>query len=732
MLKPKIKFIVSLAVLLAAVCGTAYGQNNMFGGGNQEIQYDEYGNPILPDETPEQQDTTKKARPRKPLESYFFDDSVRSRANFAWNPSLSMNRVNIYSIDTLNYDFQTDYPFLKKDVGDAYLGNLGGPSIPLNYFRRPQFRDFSFAAPYYSYIYVPETAPYYNVKKPFTQLTYATAGQRKYAEEIFALIHAQNITPATGFNITYQTNKTKGIYANQATNNTNLSAGIHHTGKKYTAHGGYIYNGMDNFESGGVVDDWHITGTRYETLFTIPMNLGDDNYYSTSSGNRDKARSIVKGHTFYTVHSYGIPLRRLTEDDFSMADVPAVYVGYALEYNRWHRKYTDSYVGSTLNYGRVIGDEPDPHYPAQPYYENWFLDGQYTRDSLFESKLSNRVFIQLQPWDRDGVVGVVDAGIGMDNHQFYMFRLDDYVTGIDKSRRKETSYYVYGAVEGKFRKYFDWGAQVRYVPTGYRAQDLDLKANAQLNVFVKDKPISLRGDFSLSLADPSYWTQNYYSNHFMWSNNFRKEKETRIDVTLSVPHINMEIGVRQSVMTDKIYYKPYYRKDEDGFDLPYYSGGDSYPVQHSGTVSLTGVYAHKDFRIGGFNFNHRVMMQWSTNQKVVPVPLVSAYISYFFEFNVVKDVLRMKIGLDGRYNTPYYAFGYNPAIGQFYNQREKEVGGYPMIDAFVSAKWKRMRIRFKVTHLHENWFDRRDYFSVLHYPLNKRMFKIGISWGFYD
>ena len=156
------------------------------------------------------------------------------------------------------------------------------------------------------------------------------------------------------------------------------------------------------------------------------------------------------------------------------------------------------------------------------------------------------------------------------------------------------------------------------------------------------------------------------------------------------------------------------------------------PSQALHAVSVTGVYARKDFRIGGLHLNHRVLLQWSTDQQVVPVPLVSAYISYFFEFDAVRDVLRLQIGVDGRYNTKYYAFGYNPATGQFYNQRAQQIGGYPMLDVYIAAKWKRMRILLKVAHLSEDFFNTREYFQVLHYPLNKRVFKIGISWGFYD
>ena len=98
----------------------------------------------------------------------------------------------------------------------------------------------------------------------------------------------------------------------------------------------------------------------------------------------------------------------------------------------------------------------------------------------------------------------------------------------------------------------------------------------------------------------------------------------------------------------------------------------------------------------------------------------------------MRAVLRLKIGVDGRYNTKHYAFGYNPATGQFYNQRAQQIGGYPMLDVYIAAKWKRMRILLKVAHLSEDFFNTREYFQVLHYPLNKRVFKIGISWGFYD
>jgi hypothetical protein len=198
----------------------------------------------------------------------------------------------------------------------------------------------------------------------------------------------------------------------------------------------------------------------------------------------------------------------------------------------------------------------------------------------------------------------------------------------------------------------------------------------------------------------------------VWFNSFDKESETRFEVNFSVPSIALEVGVWQGVMKNTIYY-----------------GADSRPVQHTDNISLTSLYARKDFRFSGFHLDHRALVQISSNESVLPVPTFSAFLSYYYEFWVKRDVLRVQVGFDGRYNTSYYAPGYNPALSVFYNQREVKVGNYPYLDAFVAAKWKRMRILLKYQHVNMNLFGNGEYFQTALYPLNPRMFKLGISWS---
>ena len=673
------------------------GQNGALYGSNPYEQTDEEGEGQQP------QDTTKKERKiRKPLESYFFSDSIRALNNFMWHVKRDFNRVEIGPLDTTLTDYRIDYPFYREDVGDIAQGALGQTSLPLNYFRRPQFFDFSFASPYYAYTYNMENVPFYNTKRPMIRMNYAESGQKRYREENFGIMVAQNISPTTGFNVDYKARGTRGLYLWSRTKNHNLSLAFSHTGRRYSVHAGYYNNHIEQQENGGVVGKWAIADTTFSMPSGVPMRLADA-----------EAKNVYRNNAFFLTQSYGIPLQRLTESDFSMAGLSAVYIGHSFEYSSWSKIYTD--LNKPYTNERDHRDENGQFVSAEHnYYDHWYINPVETRDSIYERVISNRVFIQAQPWDRNGVVGTIDGGVGLDLHTYSQFKLDDYLTGRYTTEHK-TSWFAYGSVSGKIKKYVDWDGNLKFYPSGYRGGDLSVGAHLALTGYLRGHPLILEGRFTMERRSPTYWQENLFSNHYIWNTPLNKENETRLEAKFSVPDFAFEVGAWQGVVTDKIYY-----------------GSDSNVAQYDGSVSLTSVYARKDFRLGGLHLDHRVLLQWSTNQEVVPVPLLSAFLSYYYEFWVVRDVLRLQIGLDGRYNTRYYAPGYNPALSVYYNQREEEVGNYPYLDAFVMAKWKRMRIFLKYQHVNKGLFGNGEYFSAARYPLNPGMFKIGISWGFYD
>ena len=647
---------------------------------------------------------TKKKRERRPLESYYFNDTTRALYNWKWNIDRYYNRVNIMPLDTTLADWRTDYVFYRKGVGDMALGGLGQSSQPTNWFDRSQDRDFTFARSYDAYTARLENVPFYNGKSALTNMTYLESGQKRYREEHFELVHSQNINPSTSANVSYKARSTMGRYDWQRTKNHALSVGVAHTGKRYSVHAAYMNNMIDTRENGGVVGEWAIADTVFEMPSGVPMRLASS-----------EAHNKYRNNAVFVKQAIAIPLERVTEYDFSIADLSAIYVGHQFEYNSWSKVYTDkkaTYSNERGNFNQETGawERVD----NLSYYDDWFISPETTRDSISERLISNKIFVQVQPWDRYGAISTIDGGVGFDIHTYSYLRLQDYVRG-GMTRDKRSSWYIYGAASGMIKRYADWRADAKYHPSGYRGGDLSAGGEITLRAFIREHPLILTGRFRYERRSPGYWHENLFSNHYVWFKSFDKESETRLEINFSVPDIALEVGAWQGVMSDMIYY-----------------GNDSRVAQHSETVSLTSLYARKDFRIAGFHLDHRALVQITSDEHVLPVPTVSAYLSYYYEFWVKRDVLRVQIGLDGRFNTEYYAPGYNPALSVFYNQREVKIGNYPYLDAFVSAKWKRMRILLKLQHLNQNLFGNGESFQVARYPLNPRMFKFGISWSFYD
>ena len=61
--------------------------------------------------------------------------------------------------------------------------------------------------------------------------------------------------------------------------------------------------------------------------------------------------------------------------------------------------------------------------------------------------------------------------------------------------------------------------------------------------------------------------------------------------------------------------------------------------------------------------------------------------------------MTLRVGIDGRWVSRFYADGFMPLTGQFYWQNGREVGNFPAFDVFVSAKVQTFRFFFKMENL---------------------------------
>ena len=154
--------------------------------------------------------------------------------------------------------------------------------------------------------------------------------------------------------------------------------------------------------------------------------------------------------------------------------------------------------------------------------------------------------------------------------------------------------------------------------------------------------------------------------------------------------------------------------------------------QNTTPMSVMTATLRKDFTFWKFHLDNRLLFQLSSDQNVLPLPMLALNLRYYLEFDVVKNAMKMQIGANGLFTTEWNAPGYNPVLGVFHNQNERKYGNCPYIDAFINIQWKRVSLFVKVVNVNMGWPNKKaDYFSADGYINTQREFRFGISWPFW-
>ena len=629
-------------------------------------------------------DSIRASKPRI-LESPAVPDSLKYKRIIKWTNNDYFNEMTFQEIDTTANYYYSEYPFQRDDVDAVYLGVIGSATLSANYFKRQEMRDFEFFSPYLMYSYTPQTMPFYNTKTPHTELAYwgTLFANTEKEESDVKFMSTQNITPALNFNVLYQRFGSNGMLKREDTDNRTLAITLNYLGKRYTAQAGYIYQSVKRSENGGVADPWFITDTVMDVR-TLAVNLSD-------------ASSTLKRHTGFIHHSYGLPIRWKKTDTSEAGEGTITYFGHSAEFSTYKRIYTD-----------VINPGNDVEYG---FYDNYFIHPTTSYDSVRVMSLENKLFIKVQPWASDAIISRINAGVGHQYIENFAFRPEFFMEKLRSS--SYNNLYAYAGAEGQLKKYFAWDAFMQYYFAGYRANDFNLDVNARFSMFPIPQGIHLKANFHLESRRPSWHENYYYSNHYRWSNDFNKETTTSVQAELDIPRYKLKAFFGYSLIDQKTYY------DTLGIIR-----------QSNVPVSVMSAYLQKNFTVWKLHLDNKILFQLSSDRNVVSLPLLSLNLRYYFEFNLVKNVLTAQIGANMIFNTKYYIPAYNPALGVFQSQNEREIGNFPYMDFFLNLQWKRATIFVKYVNASQQWFN-REYFSAYNYIRSQHAFKVGIHWPFY-
>lgn len=367
--------------------------------------------------------------------------------------------------------------------------------------------------------------------------------------------------------------------------------------------------------------------------------------------------------------------------------------------------------------------------PADYYLQEYYDAGRLTGDSIYDQTkhwhMKNTFAIAMlegfNKWAKAGLKAFA-------SYDLRHYELPTMEGGFEKYNEHVLS--VGGQLSKQEGKTLHYNAVAEIGLTGVDAGTLAIDGNVDVNIPFLGDTLQVRGDAFFHRETPSFYYRNYHARHLWWENDLDKTIHTRIMGTLSFPKTRTKLRVAVDEIKNYTYFLQSYDITEKGLR----TGVMVTPMQESGGINLLTAQLEQNFRLGILNWENQFTYQHSSKESVLPVPAFNAYTNLYIKFKVVK-VLNVDLGADMRYFTSYEAPDYSPYMGQYTVQGNGEnnvkIGNYPIVNVYANVHIKHTRFFVMMSHINAGQGD-KNYFFAPHYPMNERVFRIGVSWNFFN
>lgn len=367
--------------------------------------------------------------------------------------------------------------------------------------------------------------------------------------------------------------------------------------------------------------------------------------------------------------------------------------------------------------------------PADYYLKEYYDAGRLTGDSNYDQTkhwhMKNTFAIAMlegfNKWAKAGLKAFA-------SYDLRHYELPTMEGGFEKYNEHALS--VGGQLSKQEGKTLHYNAVAEIGLTGVDAGTLAIDGNVDVNIPFLGDTLQVRGDAFFHRETPSFYYRNYHARHLWWENDLDKTIHTRIMGTLSFPKTRTKLRVAVDEIKNYTYFSQSYDITEEGLR----TGVIVTPMQESGGINLLTAQLEQNFRLGILNWENQFTYQHSSKESVLPVPAFNAYTNLYIKFKVVK-VLNVDLGADMRYFTSYEAPDYSPYMGQYTVQGNGEnnvkIGNYPIVNVYANVHIKHTRFFVMMSHINAGQGD-KNYFFAPHYPMNERVFRIGVSWNFFN
>jgi hypothetical protein len=598
----------------------------------------------------------------------------------SWTIDERLGIADTCAVDTVITSFQDNTPIDNYSIANSWNGNLGSPLQSKLFFDRTQKSYNIFATPYDAYIIDVEDVKFFNTKTPYANLTYRTALPRFEEEDYFRALYSMNFNKYLNVgglvNLVYG----RGQYQNQNTRTVNGGFFGSYSGKRYAFNAVVMFNDFRNYENGGIAD----TASLYE----------NDLYrYSSLETKLSNAVSSYKSSIFYLNHKYSLGFERekkLENDSLVYDFIPVTSFIHTIKFENAKKKYTDAGTGN--------------------FYDTAYYSSDYTKDSTLYRNLKNTLAITLEEkfntLFKFGLAAFVE-------HEFIRRTiasdtLDRFINNI------ENNIYAGGTLSKNEGKAIRYNFSGKIALAGKRIGDFDLNGNLSTSFQLFKDTITLAAGAVFSTLSPDFFAEKYFSNHFVWENDFGKTIDFRLKARLNLQRLGISAGFNMANIKNYIYFDK-----------------NAMPAQYTKNLQVMAFDITANLKFWKFHWDNKLAYQITGSREIMPLPDFSIYTNLYFKTHIVK-VLTTQLGVSCRYHTEYYGNNYMPATGQFYLQDAFKIGNYPDMNVYANFHLKRIRFYVQYAHFNYKLFAEKNLFLMPDYPINPATFQVGFSWAFYD
>lgn len=562
-------------------------------------------------------------------------------------------------LDTSISNFQNYYP---RNTN----GHFGVPSAPLvfGYSKQPLgFRLYEL--PYANDIISDDQVLFYRSKGPYASLT-GIAGSRQ--EQWFRLLFSHTFKNSLNLTVAFNRYSGLGFYNKQQsfTNNFYTSSNYASSNGRWGYNAYFLYNKVKHQENGGIKDDSLFINNPRVTKTLLPVNI--------SSARRENR----------TLSVYANPWFRLNKREDS-STVLSHYVDYVFRYQANYYKYRDD---------NDSGDH---------FYQLYYLDPAATKDSTHTLQFINQAnyTLKVNPLDLALKIGYRNEYNLVHQYNDSVIRNNLVLANLSVSKKQyqgnlSASSVVSGGNQGDYQA--------------------ELANRLALPLFKKMKsPVVFSLNVLAEQRHADYIYNKWYSNHFVWSNQYSPVQTQQASASLSSKDLRLSLGAFVQNINHFLYFDNQAR-----------------PQQYDGNVQKLSVYIKKELLIARhLGFDNTVYYQSTSDSNLVRMPKLDIRSALYYQGNLFNKALWLQVGFQGEYYSRFTSYAYMPATNIYYLQNNQRAGNYPYIDFFLSARIKPVKFFVKIDHVFQGFLG-TNYSLLAGYLQPDRAFKFGLNWVFFD